>query len=39
MSPTISPDQALGFSLCLIHAAFNWRCDEVIDLATSNLSR
>jgi pyruvate dehydrogenase (quinone) len=39
MPPTISPDQALGFSLYLLRAVINGRFDEVIDLATTNLSR
>ena len=39
MPPTIHPDQALGFSLYLLRAVINGRFDEVIDLATTNLSR
>jgi pyruvate dehydrogenase (quinone) len=39
MPPTISPEQALGFSLYLLRAVINGRFDEVIDLATTNLGR
>jgi pyruvate dehydrogenase (quinone) len=37
MPPTISAEQALGFSLYLVKAVLNGRGDEVIDLAASNL--
>jgi pyruvate dehydrogenase (quinone) len=39
MPPTISLEQALGFSLYLIRAVLSGRGDEVIDLATTNLTR
>jgi pyruvate dehydrogenase (quinone) len=39
MPPTISREQALGFSLYLLRAVLNGRGDEVIDLATTNLFR
>jgi pyruvate dehydrogenase (quinone) len=39
MPPTISLDQAFGFSLYLIRAVLSGRGDEVIDLATTNLMR
>src|ERR1700742_2399372 len=39
MPPTISPEQALGFSLYLIRAVLSGRGDEVIDLARTNLMR
>jgi pyruvate dehydrogenase (quinone) len=39
MPPTISPEQALGFSLYLIRAVLSGRGDEVIDLAKTNLLR
>ena len=39
MPPTISADQALGFSLYLLRAVMNGRGDEVIDLAKTNLIR
>jgi pyruvate dehydrogenase (quinone) len=39
MPPTISFEQALGFSLYLIRAALSGRGDEVIDLATTDLVR
>jgi len=39
MPPTITLDQALGFSLYLIRAVLNGRGDEVIDLARTNLFR
>jgi pyruvate dehydrogenase (quinone) len=39
MPPTITFEQALGFSLYLIRAVLNGRADEVIDLATTNLRR
>jgi pyruvate dehydrogenase (quinone) len=39
MPPTITFDQALGFSLYMIRAVLNGRGDEVIDLARTNLLR
>jgi pyruvate dehydrogenase (quinone) len=39
MPPTISLDQALGFSLYMIRAVLSGRGDEVIDLAKTNLLR
>lgn len=39
MPPTISTEQALGFSLYLIRAVLSGRGDEVIDLAQTNLLR
>jgi pyruvate dehydrogenase (quinone) len=39
MPPTISLDQAWGFSLYMIRAVLNGRSDEVIDLAKTNLMR
>jgi pyruvate dehydrogenase (quinone) len=39
MPPTISSEQALGFSLYLIRAVLSGRGDEVIDLAKTNLLR
>jgi len=39
MPPTISAEQALGFSLYLLRAVFSGRGDEVIDLARTNLFR
>jgi pyruvate dehydrogenase (quinone) len=39
MPPTISLEQALGFSLYLIRAVLSGRGDEVIDLAMTNLVR
>ena len=39
MPPTISVDQALGFSLYMIRAVLSGRGDEVIDLAKTNLLR
>ena len=39
MPPTISLDQALGFSLYMIRAVLSGRGDEVIDLAKTNLMR
>jgi pyruvate dehydrogenase (quinone) len=39
MPPTISREQALGFSLYLIRAVLSGRGDEVIDLAKTNLLR
>lgn len=37
MPPTISVEQALGFSLYMIRAVMNGRGDEIIDLAKTNL--
>jgi pyruvate dehydrogenase (quinone) len=39
MPPTISGEQALGFSLYLLRAVMNGRGDEVIDLAKTNIWR
>jgi pyruvate dehydrogenase (quinone) len=39
MPPTITAEQALGFSLYMIRAVFSGRGDEVIDLAKSNILR
>ena len=40
MPPTITVQQALGFSLFMMRAVLSGRCDEVIDLAATNfLSR
>jgi pyruvate dehydrogenase (quinone) len=39
MPPTITLEQALGFSLYMIRAVLNGRGDEVIDLAKTNLMR
>ena len=39
MPPTISIEQALGFSLYMIRAVLSGRGDEVIDLAKTNLMR
>jgi pyruvate dehydrogenase (quinone) len=39
MPPTISAEQALGFSLYLLRAVMNGRGDELIDLAKANLFR
>jgi pyruvate dehydrogenase (quinone) len=39
MPPTITLDQALGFSLYMIRAVLSGRGDEVIDLARTNLFR
>jgi pyruvate dehydrogenase (quinone) len=39
MPPTISLDQALGFSLYMIRAVLSGRGDQVIDLAKTNLLR
>jgi pyruvate dehydrogenase (quinone) len=39
MPPTISLDQAWGFSLYMIRAVLSGRGDEVIDLAKTNLLR
>jgi pyruvate dehydrogenase (quinone) len=39
MPPTISAEQALGFSLYMIKAVLSGKGDEVIDLAKTNLFR
>jgi pyruvate dehydrogenase (quinone) len=39
MPPTITVEQALGFSLYMVRAVFSGRGDEVIDLAKTNLFR
>ena len=39
MPPTISLEQALGFSLYMLRAVLSGRGDEVIDLAKTNLMR
>jgi pyruvate dehydrogenase (quinone) len=39
MPPTITMQQALGFSLYMVRAVLNGRGDEVIDLAKTNLFR
>lgn len=39
MPPTISSEQALGFSLYMVRAVLSGRGDEVIDLAKTNLFR
>ena len=39
MPPTITLEQAKGFSLFMLKAVFNGRGDEVIDLAKTNLFR
>jgi pyruvate dehydrogenase (quinone) len=39
MPPTITAEQALGFSLYMLRAVMNGRGDEVIDLAKTNLLR
>ena len=39
MPPTITAEQALGFSLYMVRAVLNGRGDEVIDLAKTNLFR
>jgi pyruvate dehydrogenase (quinone) len=39
MPPTISLDQAWGFSLYMLRAVLNGRSDEVLDLAVTNLMR
>jgi pyruvate dehydrogenase (quinone) len=39
MPPTISLDEALGFSLYMIRAVLSGRGDEVVDLAKTNLLR
>jgi pyruvate dehydrogenase (quinone) len=37
MPPTITAEQALGFSLYMVRAVMNGRGDEIIDLAVTNL--
>jgi pyruvate dehydrogenase (quinone) len=39
MPPTITVQQALGFSLYMVRAVLNGRGDEVVDLARTNLFR
>jgi pyruvate dehydrogenase (quinone) len=39
MPPTITAEQAAGFSLYLVRAVLSGRGDEVIDLAKTNLFR
>jgi pyruvate dehydrogenase (quinone) len=39
MPPSITAEQALGFSLYMVRAVFSGRGDEVIDLAKTNLIR
>jgi pyruvate dehydrogenase (quinone) len=39
MPPTITAEQALGFSLYMVRAVLSGRGDEVIDLAVTNLFR
>ena len=39
MPPTITVQQALGFSLYMVRAVLNGRGDEVVDLAKTNLFR
>ena len=39
MPPTITFEQAKGFSLFMMRAVLNGRADEVIDLAKVNLFR
>jgi pyruvate dehydrogenase (quinone) len=39
MPPTITLEQAKGFSLFMLKAVLNGRGDEVIDLAKTNLFR
>ena len=39
MPPTITLEQAKGFSLFMMRAVLNGRADEVIDLAKVNLFR
>jgi pyruvate dehydrogenase (quinone) len=39
MPPTISAEQALGFSLYILRAVMSGRGDEVIDLAITNVFR
>jgi pyruvate dehydrogenase (quinone) len=39
MPPTITLDQALGFSLYMMRAVLSGRGDELIDLVKTNLFR
>jgi pyruvate dehydrogenase (quinone) len=39
MPPTITAEQAKGFSLYMMRAVFSGRGDEVVDLAKTNLFR
>ena len=39
MPPTITAEQAMGFSLYMMRAVLSGRGDEVIDLAKTNLFR
>jgi pyruvate dehydrogenase (quinone) len=39
MPPTITYEEAKGFSLYMLRAVLNGRGDEVIDLAKTNLFR
>jgi pyruvate dehydrogenase (quinone) len=39
LPPTITAQQALGFSLYMVKAVLNGRGDEVIDLVKTNLFR
>ena len=39
MPPTITVEEAKGFSLYMLRAVLNGRGDEVIDLAKANLFR
>jgi pyruvate dehydrogenase (quinone) len=39
MPPTITAEQATGFSLYMLKAVLSGRGDEVLDLAKSNLWR
>jgi pyruvate dehydrogenase (quinone) len=39
MPPTITLEQAKGFSLFMLKAVLNGRGDEIIDLAKTNLFR
>ena len=39
MPPTITVEEAKGFSLYMLRAVLNGRGDEVIDLAKTNLFR
>jgi pyruvate dehydrogenase (quinone) len=37
MPPTITPEEAKGFSLYMLRTVMNGRGDELIDLAKTNL--
>ena len=39
MPPTITAEQALGFSLYMIRAVLSGKGDEVVDVAKTNLLR